>query len=111
MESETINIIKANARLLFGRHQTYDVVTSQGPSPSPHTPLPVARAYLIAYKDFYDKDIGTLLPAYKGTMLKVVGTGLGSYHRVKEAVEVLGRWMGEGLLLRRLDGEVLHVLL
>jgi hypothetical protein len=57
MDAETndiIELIKANARLLFSRNYTYhvvtyDVVTSQGPSPASHAPLPVACAYLMCY--------------------------------------------------------------
>jgi hypothetical protein len=55
MDAEARNLILlvlANARLLFGRNQSCDVVTSQGPCQTPaHCRLSIARAYLIGYSD------------------------------------------------------------
>jgi hypothetical protein len=92
--ANTITLILSSARLLFGRHQTYDVVTSQGAPPTPNTPLPVARAFFIGYS------VGTSpphvgQPEHKGRVLKVVSTGLGDFHRVAAALQVLAKWCRE----------------
>jgi hypothetical protein len=99
MDAEARNLIPlilANARLLFGRNQTYDVVSSQGPSQTTfHGDLPVASAYLIGYSNGPSNAVEH--EHHKGRILKVVdtrGQGAGG-HRVGDALEALGKWCRE----------------